>query len=289
MNEYLLTSPSAKEDRDDLLVYKSIDIKHTKQTRIFGIPIHDLNRDEAVARILSYIEKKQGPKHILCVDPLKLMAFRLNSRTRSIVNKADIILPEGGGLIWASRILGTPSHLKERISIIALMLDLVRLSSRSNFTIYLLGIHSSSLEQVFFNLQKSFPGVRIVGRQGGSFGKQREALVKESLRKSAPDLIFLGMEFPYQELWIRENWSYFSKAVVVGVDSSFDILARRERKVPEWVERGGYRWLWHTITRPWLLLRIAATLFFYFFVVFSYLRIPYLFLRPFHFMNRKIQ
>ncbi|MDH5656961.1 MAG: WecB/TagA/CpsF family glycosyltransferase, partial [Spirochaetia bacterium] len=182
-------------------------------------------------------------------------------------DEARMVLPDGSGLLWASVKLQT--SLKERIPMIAFLMDVIRLSVKKDFTIYLLGSKTEYLERVFMNLQKSFPGVRIIGRQSGYFNPSRESLIKESLRKSAPDLIFLGMGFPLQEKWIRENKEHLSRAVVIGVDGAFDVLSGKNKKGPDWAQTKGLIWFWRTISRPWLLFRFMRMISFYIIVLFK--------------------
>lgn len=256
-----MTIESAKEDRDYLLEYKSIDLTSLRREDLLDAPIDNVSRDEAIAAALDMIEKRSGPHHILFLDPIKLMRLRSNRKLSFIFDQARLILPDGAGLVWAARKLGRP--LKERIPMIAFIMDLVRLAAKNDLTIYLLGSRMENLERVFFNLTRSFPGVRIIGRQEGYFTREREMLIKESLRKSAPDIILIGMGFPYQEIWIRDNWQYLSHGIVVGVDGSFDVLAGKEKKAPDWFQLRGMAWLWRTITRPYLLDRVFATMHFY--------------------------
>lgn len=256
-----MSGQSAKEDRDYILEYKSMDLSNLQRDSLLDVPIDNVSRDEAVAAILDMIEKKSGPRHILFLDPLKLMRIRRSKKLGFIADQAHMILADGGGLQWAARKLGI--NLRERIPMIATIMDLVRLAARKDLTIYLLGSRMEVLERVFFNLQRSFPGVRIIGRQEGYFNKDREVLVKEALRKSSPDLIFLGLGFPLQEIWIRDNWQYLSNAVVIGVDGAFDVLSGKHRKAPDRVQLSGFAWLWRTLTRPFLLDRMFATIGFY--------------------------
>ncbi len=257
----MIKHSSVKEERDDLLFYKSVDIKRLKRVNLLGIPIDNLSQDEAMAYILSAIEKKKSLEHVFFLDPIKLVRLVLNQKLKSIVQRSSLILAEGGGLLWAAKTLRHP--LKERIPKISLLMDILRLAVRNDFTIYLLGLENEIVERVFLNLQKSFSGIRIVGRQAGHFGHEREHLVKESIRKSAPDLIFLGMNFPKQELWIRENESYLNKAVVVGVDDAFDTLSGIKKKVPDYFQLRGLNWLWYTIIQPWSIGRILQAMGFY--------------------------
>ena len=269
VEESVMTKPydTAREERDYLLEYKSIDLGSLYREEILGIPLDNVTRDEAVAVIMDLIEKKNGPQHIFFLDPEKLMRIRSRKKLKFIVEDARMILADGAGLLWGSEKLGHP--LKERIPMIAFLMDVIRLSVKKDFTIYLLGSRSEHLEKVFMNLQKSFPGVRIIGRQSGYFNPARESLIKESLRKSAPDLIFLGMGFPLQEKWFRENKAHLSNAVVVGVDGAFDILSGKIKKGPDWAQTRGLIWLWRSVSRPWNVLRFYRMLSYYIKIFFT--------------------
>ncbi len=259
---------SAKDDRDDLFIYKNIDLKSFKRVPLFGVPIDNVTRDEAIAYIYSSIEKKKNC-HVIFLDPIKLLKIRFNRCLHSIVEEADLVLAEGCGLLWAAKKNG--HSLKERIPTIAVMMDIVRLAMRTDFTIYFLGSRTECLEKVFFMLRRSFPGVRIIGRKPGNFNKKEEALIKESLRKLSPNIVFLAMDFPEQELWLHENKNLLSQTVVVGVDDAFEIFSGLERKAPDWIQTRGLNWLWYVVTRPWRISRIFAFFGFYFILFYNLL------------------
>lgn len=257
---------SAREDRDYLLDYKSIDLSSLERVDLLDVPVDNVNRDEAVARIMDMVERKDGPHFVFFADPIKLMQIRPGKKLSFIARDSSMILADGAGLPWAASKLGGP--LKERIPMIAFLMDVIRLSVKREFTIYLLGSRMEYLEKVFLNLTRSFPGVRIIGRQGGYFNQERGERIKESLRKSSPDIIFVGMGFPIQELWTRDNIQSLSKAVVIGVDGAFDILSGMERKAPDYFQVRGLTWLWRTFIRPMNLIRWFAMIGFYLRTVF---------------------
>lgn len=219
---------SVKEDRDDILIYKSIDLSRLSRTTLLGLPVDNVTRDEALSWMLHALEQKIAPRHILFLDPIKLFRLRFNPKLKSIVKEASLILADGGALLWASRKLG--KDLKERIPMMAVILDLMRLAMYNDFTVYLMGFHREHVNEVFFNFQRNFPSLRVIGRHAGSPSKEQISLVKESLRKSAPDIILLGMEFPHQELWVTENKKYLGNAVILGVDDSFEVLSGLSKK-----------------------------------------------------------
>ncbi|MCB1173381.1 MAG: WecB/TagA/CpsF family glycosyltransferase [Leptospiraceae bacterium] len=251
------TVDTAKE-RDYLLDYKSVDLMSLRRTAILDFPIDNVTRDEAVALVLHHIEQKQGPAHVIFVDPVKLMRLRSSRRLQHLNEGLNLILADGAGLLWGAERLGQP--LKERIPMIAMLMDIVRLAWKTELTIYFLGDKSEYLERVFANMQRSFPGVRIIGRQAGSFNAAREALIKESIRKSSPDIIFIGMGFPAQELWIHENRDHLANAVVIGIDEAFGILSGKMKRAPDWFQLRGLAWFWQVLTKPFLLDRLIATI-----------------------------
>lgn len=241
---------SAWEDRDYLLEYKSIDLRRLNRVSLLDVPLDNVTRDEAVARVFDFLEKKDGPHFVQFLDPIKLMRMR-PARKLATLAGADLMLAEGGGLEWACRRLHIP--FKGRIPMIAFLMDLFRLAHKKDYTIYILGSTPEHVERVFVNLTRSLPGLRIIGRQSGHFDASREHLIKESMRKSSPDIILIGMGFPRQELWMYRNREHLSKAVVIGLDGALDVLSGKARKAPDALQLRGLAWLWRAMVRPYRL------------------------------------
>lgn len=255
------------EERDTLLVYKSIDLNQLKKIDLLGVPVDNVTRDEAMAKVLDFLEKKDKVRFVLFVDPLKLMRIRPKKKYSKFL-ESDLIIAEGKGLKWAAKKLGY--QLKERISIISFLMDLFRLAHKCDYTIYFLGSKPEYVEKVYNNISRNLPGIRIIGRQSGYFTKEWEEKIKESMRKSSPDIVLVGMGFPKQEKWIRDNLDVFTykdpknpknvkHSLVIGIDNAFDILSGN-RIVPEFFQVRGLQWLWRLLTKPYRIDR-----WFYFF------------------------
>jgi N-acetylglucosaminyldiphosphoundecaprenol N-acetyl-beta-D-mannosaminyltransferase len=244
-----ITHNSSKEERDYVLEYQNIDISNRERFSIFGVDIDNLTRDEAVAVILDFLKKKETYHHILFLDPIKLMSMREGKELNRIAKKASLVLSEGAGLEWAANQLGY--HLKERISVISLMMDLIRYSEKKELTLFFLGSKEDVIEKLFFNLIRHFPEIRIVGRHSGHLNKARELMVKEAIRKTNPDIIFIGMDFPRQEIWIENNTGFFGKSIVIGAWGNFDTLSGKVKKAPDSFQVKGLAWLWRIFSRPY--------------------------------------
>ncbi|MCC5815713.1 MAG: WecB/TagA/CpsF family glycosyltransferase [Leptospira sp.] len=258
----VITHHSSKEERDYLLEYQSIDINSIQKVDILGVQVDNVSVDEAVAKIAHWVDNKEDFRHVLFIDPPRLMKLRSGKILHRITDKASMILAEGAGLNWA-----TQGKLKARVPVIALLMDLVRLAELKNYTIFMLGAQESVIERVFFNLTRHFPKLRIVGRHAGHMNRQRELMVKEAIRKTSPDIILFAQDFPEQEIWIENNTGFFGKSVVIGVSGAFDTLSGKEKKAPDSFQLKGYTWLWRIIARPYRIFRMFRILQFVFMVL----------------------
>ncbi|MCB1141553.1 MAG: WecB/TagA/CpsF family glycosyltransferase [Leptospiraceae bacterium] len=261
-DQFQIIHQSAKEERDYVLEYQNIDVNLRPKINLSGVEIDNISRDRAVAIIIDWVKKKEKFHHVLFLDPIKLMEMREGKSLNRIPKKSSMVLAEAGGMDWAAECTG--EKLEETISIISLMMDIIRFSEKQSLTLFFLGSKEKVIERLFFNLIKHFPEIRIVGRHSGYLTKERELMVKEAIRKTGPDIIFLGMDFPDQELWIENNTGYFGKSVVIGTWRTFDILSGNLDKVPDFFQRKELHWLWKIITKPWRLKKVWIAIRFYF-------------------------
>ena len=248
-----VTHISSKEERDPLLEYNTINVQELIKIPLCGVGFDDVTLDEAVAKIKFLIDSKKKSSHVMLLDPVKLMYFRENGKLHHITENADMILAEGCGIKWASDFVGKP--IKGRIPTIGLMMDLIRLAEIKNYTIFLYGGKENIVESIYHNLSRHFPKIRIVGRHAGFLNANRELMVKESMRKTSPDIIFIAKDFLDQEKWIDENRDYFGKSVIIGVNGSFDILSGKVKKAPDFFKTRGLTWFWRMLTHPWKINR----------------------------------
>lgn len=257
---------SYKEDRDLILEYNQVSLDDAGIINIMGVGVNNLTRTQAVVKVLGMIRDK-GVYHIMALNPYKIQRIKANSDLQIIANRADIHLASGGGLGWAAKQLGNP--LKERISILSFMMDIIRISEIKEYTIFLVGAKPEIMETAFFNIRKSFPKIRIVGRHGGYFSSEREKSVIEAIRKSEADIVFVGLGFPLEDLWINTIRKEFTKTVFVTVGGSFDIISGEIRKAPAFFMERDLDWLYRIVTKPWRIGRLLRVGIFFLGVIFK--------------------
>ena len=250
---------SYKEERDLILEYNQVSLDDANVVNILGLGIDNITGSQAVVRVLNMI-KDGGVYHIVPINPYKLMRTRVSNDLNALINKADIHLPSGGGLMWAAKRLKKP--LKEKVLLLSFMMDIVRIAEMKEYPIFIVGGKPEIAEMTFFNIKKSFPKIRIVGRHGGYFNKEREEAVIEAMRKSEARIFFIGLGFPKEDRWIQKIRKEFHNGVFISVGGSMDVIAGI-KKAPAYFMERGLDWFYRTISKPWRVARLFWTLLFF--------------------------
>jgi N-acetylglucosaminyldiphosphoundecaprenol N-acetyl-beta-D-mannosaminyltransferase len=266
MNEDSVYYESYKEERDLVLEYNQVSFEDVNVVNINGIGIDNMSRTQAVVKIMNMI-KDGGVHHVICLNPYKLQRIKYNGDLKLISNKADLRLPSGAGLEWAAKLLKTP--LKERIDVLSLMMDLVRISEIKEYTLFMVGARPEIIEQAYFNIRKSFPKIRIVGRHGGYFSSEREVSVIEAIRKSEANIVFVGLGFPKEEKWIYSIKNEFKNTIFLSVGGSIDVISGDIKKAPPFFMERGLDWFYRIISKPWRVGRIFMLKLFFIQVIWS--------------------
>lgn len=257
---------SWKENRDIILEYNQVSLDDVNIVNIAGMPVDNLTRDQSVVKTLNMIDKG-GVHHLIFLNPYKLQKIKSNNDLNLIYSKASMYLNGGAGLQWAANILRNP--LKERISTLSFMMDLVRVAEIKEYTIFMVGGKPEIVERANFNINKSFPKIRIVGRHGGYFSPDRELAIIQAIKKSEPDIIFVGLGFPKEEKWIYKLKSEIKKGVIIGVGGSIDIISGEIKKAPSYFMVRGLDWFYRIISRPWRVGRLIRVGSFFIQVIFK--------------------
>ena len=256
---------SYKEDRDLILEYNQISLDDASIVNVLNVGIDNLTRQQAVFRVVKMIEDK-GVHHVMTLNPYKISRIKSSNDLRLISDKADMHLASGAGIQWAAKKLRNP--IKERVAILSFMMEIVRLAEIKEYGIFLVGGKPETAEKSFFNIKKSFPNIRIVGRHGGYFNAEREKSVIEAIRKSEANIVFVGLGFPKEDKWIYQFKNEFKNVVFISVGGSFDTISGDEKKAPPYFMDKGLDWFYRIITRPWRIGRLIRVGFFFTNVIF---------------------
>jgi len=257
---------SYKEDRDIILEYNQISLDDASIVNILNIGIDNLPSQQEVNRVMKMIEDK-GVHHVMTLNPYKIARIKSSNDLRLISDKSDMHLASGAGIQWAAKMLKNP--IKERVPIFSFMMEIIRLAEIKEYGIFLVGGKPETAEKAFFNIKKSFPNIRIVGRHGGYFNREREKSVIEAIRKSEANIVFVGLGFPKEDKWIYQFKNEFKNVVFISVGGSFDTISGDIKKAPPYFMERGLDWFYRIITKPWRIGRLLRVGLFFVSVIFK--------------------
>ena len=229
---------------------------------ILGVRVDRLSQRETLEQINQLIiQYREGDGHIRCqqvvtVNTEFIMEAQHNTIFRQCINQATLAVADGMGVVWATRLLGTP--VPERVTGTDTLVALAQLCADKGYVLYLLGAAPGVAEAAGERLQQLAPGLHIAGCFAGSPSPQDEDEIIEHIRVAQPDIVCVAYGAPAQELWIRRNLSRISAAVAIGVGGAYDFLSGRRPRAPRLMQRAGLEWLYRLYREPWRWRRMLA-------------------------------
>jgi N-acetylglucosaminyldiphosphoundecaprenol N-acetyl-beta-D-mannosaminyltransferase len=222
---------------------------------MFGVPLASISMDGALTRIDQFVE--EGSPHLVVTsDTPSIVRAREDTEYQDIVREADMVTADGRGVVWMARVLGLP--MTERVSGADLVQQICARAQDKGYRIYLLGAEPGVAEAAAEKLAKRCPGLNVVGTHHGYFTPEQEPEVVRRIAEARPDILLVALGAPRQEKWIRRHMAELQAPVAIGVGGTFDVLAGRAKRAPEWMQRAGLEWLYRAAREPSRLPRMWA-------------------------------
>lgn len=224
-----------------------------------GTWLDPVTQEQAVEQVAGWMQADEpAGRHVVTANPEMVMAAIADQTIADVLHRADLIVADGIGLVWASRMLGAP--VPERVAGIDLAESLLAQAAKHDRRVFLVGAEPGVAEQAAATLSERYAGLNIVGTKHGYFSRDEENALVETIEESDPDLVLVAMGAPRQELWIAQMRSRLSVRVWIGVGGAFDVFAGKVRRAPRWVQRIGLEWLYRILQDPRRRLKRALVL-----------------------------
>ncbi|MFH1193430.1 MAG: WecB/TagA/CpsF family glycosyltransferase [bacterium] len=222
---------------------------------ILGVKIDDKSEKD----FLQIIEErlKRGERTFIATpNPEMLILAEKDRGFASILNNANLCIPDGSGLKLGAKIFGW--ELKNRVAGTDLMDKICGLSELQNFSIYFLGAMTDVARDAAANIKKKYPGLKIAGAEsGGKLEEWNDRVIVEHINAVHPDILFVALGHGKQERWIFENFDKLkSVKLAMGIGGAFDFFAGRVPRAPKWMRNIGLEWLRRLFYEPWRYKRI---------------------------------
>ena len=230
-----------------------------KKVRIFDIPVNDIQKDKLLQICLDRIKKKKK-LFIITLNSLMIISYLFNKKFFNAVKNSDLIIPDGYGIILAGIFFHKP--IKNQLPGIDLTYHLLGMAHEKRLSVFLLGGTWVVIEKVYRNFKKWFPGIKYLGRYYGYFNINEEEKLITGIDKIRPDILFVGLGTPKQEIWINENLKRIKARIIIGIGGSFDVISGEKKRAPvKWREKH-LEWLYRSITSPLKIVNLFKILFF---------------------------
>jgi N-acetylglucosaminyldiphosphoundecaprenol N-acetyl-beta-D-mannosaminyltransferase len=222
---------------------------------VLGVGISPINMREALDRIDGWITRREP--HYVCVCTVHtVMQCRRSERLRSVVNASGMNTPDGMPLVWLSRMAGNAGV--SRVYGPDLMLAVMERSKQAGYRHFFYGGRPGVVERLRERFAQRFPWVQVVGSLTPPFASVEGLATQEAaalIDQTRPDLVWVGISTPKQELWMSLMRSRLSAPVLIGVGAAFDFHAGSVAQAPRWMQQAGLEWFFRLLREPRRLWR----------------------------------
>ena len=214
---------------------------------ILGVRVDCVSPQETLALIDGFVAART-PHHVVTADASMVVTARHDPAFRAIIEEADLVTPDGFGILWASQLLRTP--IPDKVSGVDLVGDLCRLSPSKGYRLFFFGAGPEVAAEAAAKMRERYPGVEIVGTRDGFFTAAEEPEIIAQIQASRADILLVALGIPKQEKWIARHKAVLGASVLIGVGGSFDVLSGRVKRAAPWMQRRGFEWLYRLYKNP---------------------------------------
>jgi UDP-N-acetyl-D-mannosaminouronate:lipid I N-acetyl-D-mannosaminouronosyltransferase len=216
-------------------------------SRVGGIPVSPFDSLAACAeQILAEVTRGKGG-FAIAINAEKVITCAGDRYVKETVERATLRYPDGAGVVAAMRLKGAHST---RVAGADLWLEVLRRARGQQLRVALIGAKPEVLEATRRRLQAEFPNVTVsIARNGYDGTRDLEALTRELLA-DRPQLVFVALGSPRQEMLIERFRSVHPRGFYMGLGGSFDIYAGVKKRAPLWMQRRGLEWLFRFLSEP---------------------------------------
>lgn len=223
-----------------------------EKVNILGVNIDNVTMKQAVDKVLKMTDSV-GAKMVFTPNSEIIEMATKDKELFKILNEADLLTPDGIGVIYASKIIGKP--LKEKVAGCELAENIFKKVSDTNKTLFFLGGKPGVAQTAYENLIKKYKNLKIVGTNDGYFTNDDEII--EKISQKSPDILFVCLGVPKQEKWIYKNKGKLNCKVLMGLGGSLDLFAGKAKRAPDIFIRLGLEWFYRLICEPTRYKRMA--------------------------------
>lgn len=215
------------------------------KTDVLGVQYDNVTMAEAVARGRELLD---GTKPAYCVTPNAEIAYEAlhDEAFRAVLNEADLVLPDGAGVVLGAKILKTP--LKQKVAGIEFAQNLLPVLEEKGSRLFLLGSKPGVAELAGEKMLEKYPRLCICGTMDGYFQDDSEAIGR--INEAKADVVFVCLGAPKQERFMHQHRAELKVHLMLGLGGTLDGFAGTAKRAPKWMIKLQLEWLYRLIKQP---------------------------------------
>ena len=198
--------------------------------------------------------KQRGGGQIVTLNAEMTMAAKADAALGSAIAHADLVIPDGAGVVWA---LGRQSYRVRRSPGIELARQLLVYAAAHRWRVALVGASPEVMDLLVARLQAEIPDLDVAFAIHGYQDPEQWPGIEQQLLAAQPDLVLAALGVPRQETWIQ-HLHPGQPGLWMGVGGSFDVWSGCKQRAPEWMGRLQIEWLYRLIQEPSRWRRMLA-------------------------------
>jgi len=220
--------------------------------QIMSINFDSVTMDEAVSAAEGCIASAEK---CMVVTPNAEIAYAAekDKKFADLINGAKLVLPDGVGVVLASKILGDP--VKQKVAGVEFAENLIK---TTNHPIFFFGGKPGVAEAARDNMKIKYPSCNIVGVRDGYFKDKDIPEIIAQINNSGAKIVFVCLGAPKQELFIQAHMNEMNAFVFAGLGGSLDVFAGTAKRAPEFFVKFGLEWLYRLIKQPSRIKRMSV-------------------------------
>ena len=226
-----------------------------KQAEILGVNVNSLTMVQAVEKVQQFIDERKNAL-VATANAEMLMRATQDEELKHILNNADLVVPGGGGTLWAANYLGV--EMPERVAGYDLAQELMREAPSRGDRIYFFGSAPGVAESAREKAMELYPGIKIVGTRNGFFSEADEPEIIAEIKAARPDILLAALGVPKQEKWLKKHMQELQVPVSIGVGGTLDVMAGVMERAPLWMQKAKLEWLFRGLKQPSRAGRLLA-------------------------------
>ncbi len=224
-----------------------------KKVNVRGVYFDDVTFDEAMEKVKDLV-KNDGVSVMFTPNSEIVQGCIENKELYKVINSADLVIPDGIGVVYAAKILKTP--LKQKVPGCEVAEKLMEYAAQTGDGVFFFGGGKKTEEREAVSvvaaqkLKEKYKGLNIVGTRDGYFTENDVDGIIDQINNSGAKILFVCLGAPKQEKWIFDNRDKLNVNFAAGLGGTLDVFAGVAKRAPKFFLKTNLEWFYRLLCMP---------------------------------------